>query len=82
MIAWLVAFATLVALDLAWAIYTASVSDGSNPLKAAGWAVFLYLLGASATISWTIDHWLLVPACAGAFVGTYVGAWWNGRKKS
>lgn len=82
MIAWLIAFATLVALDLAWAVYTASVSDGSHPAKPAAWAVLLYALGGVATIGWTQDHWLLVPACAGAFAGTYIGAWWNRRKNN
>lgn len=82
MIAWLVAFGTLVLLDLAWAVYTASVSDGSHPAKPAVWSMALYALSGMATISWTQDHWLLVPACAGAFTGTFIGAWWNRRKKA
>lgn len=81
MMAWLIVFVTLVALDLAWAIYTKAVGGGSSPMVAAVWAVILYGLGASATIGWTKDPWLVVPACVGAFVGTYIGAWWNGRSK-
>lgn len=50
-------------------------------MLAGSWAAFLYLLGASATISWVAQPTLLIPAALGAFAGTYVGVWWN-RKGS
>ncbi len=72
-------FILLFVLDLAWSFYLNNVKHG-NPMLAGSWAAFLYILGASATISWVNNPWLLVPACVGAFAGTYVGVWWNKRK--
>lgn len=73
-------FVTLFVLDLVWSFYLNHVKEG-NPLLSGGWAAFLYALGASATISVVSNPWLLVPACLGAFCGTYVGVWWNNRKE-
>lgn len=69
-------FFLLFVLDLAWSFYLNNVKQG-NPLSSASWAAFLYILGASATISYVTNPWLLVPACLGAFAGTYVGVVWN-----
>lgn len=74
-------FLILFILDLAWSFYLNNVKQG-NPTSSASWAAFLYLLGASATISWVNNPWMLVPAAVGAFAGTYVGVWWNKRKEN
>jgi hypothetical protein len=42
-------------------------------LGASFWAMPCYLLGSLAVISYTSNHWLLVPAMLGAFCGTWVG---------
>jgi len=36
-------------------------------------AVVVFLIASVAVINYTTDHWLLIPACLGAFCGTYVG---------
>ena len=76
---WILAFLALAILDFCWALYVGKVKDG-NAMQAGLWAIALYALGAGATIGWIENHWLLLPACAGAFVGTCVGVLWNKRK--
>lgn len=80
MTSYIVAFFTLFILDIAWSFYLNRVKDGAA-LSSATWAAALYIMGASATIAWTTNHWLLVPAVLGSFAGTYVGVWWNNRNK-
>lgn len=74
-------FFLLFILDLAWSFYLNNVKEG-NAASSASWAAFLYLLGASATISWVAQPTLLIPAALGAFAGTYTGVWWNKRKEN
>lgn len=76
---WLVAFFAMAATDLAWALYVNQVKEG-DALRSAGWAVALFLLGAVAVISYTIDPLMLIPSAAGAFVGTWVGVKWSQRE--
>ncbi len=72
---WLIAFLAMFATDAAWSLYVAAVAAGAA-LAASGWAVALFLLGAVAIIGYTRDRWLLIPAAAGAFLGTYAGVAW------
>lgn len=76
----LIVFFALFATDICWSFYIKSVGD-SSPLKSALWAVFLFGVGSIATISYVTNPWLVIPALLGAFCGTYLGVWWNGRKK-
>jgi len=32
----------------------------------------VFLIASVAVIEYTTNHWLLIPACLGAFCGTYV----------
>jgi uncharacterized membrane protein YfcA len=72
------AFAALALLDWVWAKYIAAVSEGTA-LCAASWSVPVYALGATMTIQIVEAPWLLVPACAGSFVGTYYSVWQKRR---
>lgn len=74
MTSWLIAFVAMFATDFAWALYVASVKVG-DALAASIWAVVLFALGAVAIIGYTRNRWLLIPASAGAFAGTYFGVW-------
>lgn len=74
----LAAFVALFITDLCWAVYIEQVKRG-NALNSALWSVFLFLTGASAVISYTTDPWLLIPAAAGAFAGTFAGVVKNRR---
>ena len=67
---WLEIFVAMIAVDFVWAHYTKAITD-KRALKAGLNAIGILALGAFGIISYTTNHWLLIPACAGAFVGTY-----------
>lgn len=69
---WLVVFSILFVLDLVWARYTAAVT--SRRMLAAGcYASGIIALSGFAAINYVNDHWMLLPAMAGAFCGTIAG---------
>jgi hypothetical protein len=68
----LVVFVVVAIADVCWARYTAACARGSR-WYAAGWSVSLYWLGSISVMSYTADHRLILPALAGAFVGTAIG---------
>ncbi len=68
---WIIVFFALIAVDFAWARYTQAIKRGM-PMMSSVYAMAILGLGAFGIISYTSNHWLLIPACAGAFVGTYV----------
>lgn len=80
MIEWLVAFAAMFVTDVCWAMYVNAAKE--SPLRAAWWAVWLFVLGAIAVVGYTTNHWLLIPSAAGAFAGTYLGVLYARRKES
>jgi hypothetical protein len=63
-------FVAVAALDFVWAYYTRYVNDG-RAAYAGFAAVLIMLLGGTAVIGYTADPWMLIPAGAGAFVGTF-----------
>ena len=65
-----VVFFSAVGLDALWALYIRRSSQG-KALAAASCAAVLLGLGAFNAISYLENHWMLVPAMSGAFVGTY-----------
>lgn len=67
----LVFLATAIA-DVCWARYTSHAAAGRR-WAAALWGVGIYLAGAFTVVEYTADHWMVVPAVLGAFVGTAVG---------
>jgi len=68
----LVTFFSIFFLDIVYTYYLRCVAN-DNALGASFWSVACYILGSVAVISYTTNHWLVVPAIAGAFCGTYVG---------
>jgi hypothetical protein len=72
MLEYIVTFFALFFTDVFYTYYLRAVSD-SKPLLASGWAVVVFIIASVAVINYTTNHWLLIPACAGAFLGTYVG---------
>lgn len=78
-IEWLVIFSALTVTDVCWGYYINKVKEG-KALPSAVWSVLLYLTGSIAVVGWVKDPWLLIPAAAGAFVGTYISVWLNKRK--
>jgi hypothetical protein len=72
MIDFIVTFFAVFALDVVYTYYLRCVGNG-EALGASFWAMPCYLLGSLAVISYTTNHWLLIPAMMGAFCGTWVG---------
>jgi uncharacterized membrane protein YfcA len=68
----LVTFFSIFFLDVVYTYYLRCVAN-DNVLGASFWSVACYILGSVAVISYTTNHWLVIPAIAGAFCGTYVG---------
>ena len=58
--------------DFIWAKYMFAIST-SDALGAASWAVCVIALGAYLVVSYVEDKRLVLPACIGAFIGTYLG---------
>lgn len=57
--------------DLVWAKYVKNVQN-DKPLAAASWAAGTLALGGFNIISYAHDSWALIPAIAGAFLGTFL----------
>ena len=71
----LLAFAAMIAVDVMWAKYILAASD-RQALPAACWSAGIVLGGAVVTLAYVESAWNLIPACAGAFAGT----WWTVRR--
>ena len=68
----IVTFFSIFLLDIVYTYYLRCVANNAV-LGASFWSVACYILGSVAVISYTTNHWLIIPAVAGAFCGTYVG---------
>ena len=69
-----IAFFGMAALDIIFARYTLAVTS-RRPVWASGYASVCLLLGGSVVVTYAHDPIMLLPAAAGAFVGTYIGMW-------
>jgi uncharacterized protein YebE (UPF0316 family) len=65
-------FVAVFFVDVFYTYYLKSIQN-EKALQASIWAVVVYLVGCYAVISYIDNHWLLLPAAAGAFCGTFVG---------
>jgi hypothetical protein len=54
---------------LTWARYTYAINSKAR-LPAGLYSAAVIALGGFSIISYTENHWMLMPAAAGAFVGT------------
>jgi hypothetical protein len=68
-----IVFISLFALNVIWARYTIEVTNGSR-WKAGACASAITVLSGYAAISYVSNPWMLLPAMAGAFLGTGIGA--------
>lgn len=64
-------FAAMAALDFVWARYSVACAH-RRPLAAAAYAALIVVFNGPVVISYVDNHWLLAPAIAGAFFGTWV----------
>ena len=74
-------FVAMVATDIVWAQYTRAVAD-HNLRKAPVMAAAIISIGAFVTTSYVQDYWMILPAAAGAYVGTFLSVWWEGRNRA
>jgi uncharacterized membrane protein YfcA len=72
MIEWVATFFALFFTDVFYTYYLQAVQN-NEAMKASLWGVVVFFVAAIAVVNYTTNHWLLVPACLGAFLGTYVG---------
>lgn len=72
MLDYVLTFFSIFLLDIVYTYYLRCVAK-EHALGASFWSVACYLLGSIAVISYTTNHWLIIPAVIGAFCGTYAG---------
>ena len=68
----IVTFFALFFTDMFYTYYLKSI-EHEKPLLASLLAVVVFIIASLAVINYTTNHWLLIPACLGAFFGTLVG---------
>lgn len=70
------AFFSLALLDFVWAYYTRAVV-AKRPASASAYAAVITVLNGGAAIMYVATPILLLPAAAGAFVGTWLALRWG-----
>jgi hypothetical protein len=75
---WWLTFFALFFTDVFYTYYLRSVQN-NEVLKASAWSVVVFFIAAVAVVNYTTDHWLMIPACFGAFAGTFVGMKLRGK---
>lgn len=68
----IVTFIAVTVVDIFYTYYIKSVND-NRAVVAGFWGAVVWLFGSIAVIEYTSNHWLLIPACMGAFCGTWIG---------
>jgi hypothetical protein len=81
MLEYITTFFAIFLLDIVYTYYLRCVAN-EHVLGASFWSVACYILGSVAVINYTTNHWLIIPAVAGAFCGTYVGMILRNQKVS
>jgi len=61
----------MVATDFIWGKYIDTIAKG-KALAASSWSVLVSTVGAMVVIGYVNDPWMVLPAGAGAFVGTFL----------
>ena len=72
MMKYVIPFLAVFFVDIFYTRYLKAITE-SAALPASFWGAVVWLIGSLAVIEYTADHWLLIPACIGAFCGTWVG---------
>lgn len=65
--------------DISWALYIRRVQVDAA-VRAAGWAVVIFVSSAIATYSWIHNPWLIAVAGFTTFFGTYGVIKWDSRR--
>lgn len=75
----LATFFGVAALDIVWAGYTIAMVEKKAVISSV-YAMAIYAFGGLIIIGYTDHPWLLFPAIAGAFCGTYTAVWIADKK--
>lgn len=81
MMEYILIFIGTVIVDVAWTFYLIKVEE-RKAVQSGAWAVVIYLLGALIVMSYTTNHFLIIPAVLGSFIGTAGTVWYKKRKES
>jgi hypothetical protein len=68
---YVLAFGVMVVLDATWAAYVRFAAE-RMPVRAGLSSMAIYAMGSALTLTYVEDHWTIVPAMLGGFVGTYL----------
>lgn len=74
MILYILVFFSTLAADYAWTKYMMYAAEKRAHL-AAFWSTLIIAFGAINVISYTTNKWLIIPALAGAYIGTFLPIW-------
>jgi hypothetical protein len=69
---YIITFLAVFFVDIFYIFYLKAI-ENNHALKASLWAVVVFFIGSVAIIEYTQNTLMLIPACLGAFCGTYVG---------
>ena len=72
MLTYIITFLAVFATDILYVYFLKAVQN-DQALYASFWSVLVTLTGTITVISYTEDHWAIIPALIGAAVGTYAG---------
>ena len=70
---YILVFLSMIFVDYRWGIYMKAMAN-HEALKASVAGALIMLAGAFTAIGYIEDHYLLIPAVLGGFIGTYVAA--------
>lgn len=65
--------------DIIWALYIKAAAN-NHTWKAAVSSALIVAMGSFTVLEYTQNHWMVVPALLGAFVGTFVTIEYHKRK--
>lgn len=72
MLTYIITFFAVFATDILYVYFIKAVQN-DQPIRASFWSVLVTLTATITVISYTEDHWAIIPALMGAAVGTYAG---------
>ena len=72
MLTYIITFFAVFATDILYVYFIKAVQN-DQPMQASFWSVLVTLTSTITVISYTEDHWAVIPALMGAAVGTYAG---------
>lgn len=61
----------MIIYEFLWSLYIHNIRD-ENYVKAGLFCSFIMLTSGITTILFIDNHWLLIPAAIGAFIGTWI----------